>query len=400
MKTQNHDKATAKIKARSAHSSHLDPYRAGIEIGEALASLEPEVIFLFPTIHYRGSPELVEAIYAALESDSTVLVGCTGDGFYEIARVAEAGVSALALNSGGAVKWHLAHEPGVGKHPREATERCVMRINQDCDSGPPAFYFLTTDYRTDTSQIIAALQEHAAAPVVGGLAGDDLAMEKCFVYANREVLTDSVAMLAAEGPLAFEIRVAHRLRTMGRPGRITEIDGTSVLRIDDIPALEFIEREFGKPLEMADEGALSFSLTETKDGQDGRVLTPLLPRGGANDTSVVLFGGVEEGSFAQVCIARPDELISEMKAIGDSLSASSFDPVAALMISCAGRKKVLGESIETEVREIVRGCPSLRALAGFPSYGEFGPLKTEDGYTQALFHNMTFILLLIGAVQS
>ncbi len=40
--------------------------------------------------------------------------------------------------------------------------------------------------------------------------------------------------------------------------------------------------------------------------------------------------------------------------------------------------------------------PSL-ALAGFPSLGEIAPLRTADGYSPSLFHNMTYVLMLIGS---
>ena len=35
-------------------------------------------------------------------------------------------------------------------------------------------------------------------------------------------------------------------------------------------------------------------------------------------------------------------------------------------------------------------------LAGFPSFGEIGPLKLGAEYSANLFHNMTYVLLLLG----
>jgi len=122
------------MKAKSCFSTIMDPYRAGIEIAEELVPFHPEVIFLFSTIHYDGSPELVEGIYDVLESDDIILIGTTGDGFYERSQVAGAGVSALALDSGGSIKWHLSYESGLGATPCETTKRCVDRVNASCES--------------------------------------------------------------------------------------------------------------------------------------------------------------------------------------------------------------------------------------------------------------------------
>jgi len=384
------------MQVKSCFSTNIDPYRAGIEIGEELAAIHPEVIFLFPTIHYNGSPELVEAIYDVLESDDTVLIGNTGDGFYERHKVAGAGVAALGMNSGGAVRWHVAYESDVGKTPFDAAAHCLTRLNATCSASEAALYFLASDFRTDASELIAALQETVTVPVVGGLAGDDYAFKHCFVYVNRMVLTDSIAILAVDGAISYDIRVAHTLQPVGRPGEITDSENTLIRTIDNIPAMDFITRELGKPLDVVDEGNITFKLMEQEHDGRHRIRSLLLPGDGEQHSGVKLFGGVEQGNHVQVCLAPPDKIIQDVRDIGNSLDNLPFKPVAALIVSCAGRKKILADDIEYEVQEIVRSCQSLEALAGYPSFGEFGPVKHAAGYSRALFHNMTFILLLIG----
>ena len=114
------------------------------------------------------------------------------------------------------------------------------------------------------------------------------------------------------------------------------------------------------------------------------------------DTDVKLFRVIKKGNYAQLCLAPPDKIIQDVKDISNSLDALPFKPVAALIISCAGRKRALSDDIESELREIIQDCQSLEGLAGFSSYGEFGPVKSNNGYSRPLFHNMTFILLLLG----
>lgn len=394
MNADTHNRAQTELRSRSASTTKRDPYRAGVELAEQLAEIEPEVIFLFLSIHYEGSPELVEAIYDVLGNRDLVLIGTTGEGFYEKNRVADVGASALALHTGGAITWRLAHESGVGQKPREATLRCLDRLRKECSDGPPALYYLATDFRTDTCEIITALNEGADAPVVGGSAADDGAIQSCFVYANREVLTDCVALLAFDGPLAFDILVANNPQPMGRTAPITESSGTTVSRIDGIPAMDFIEREIGKPIDTIDEGVITLKLTEQGNDEQHMIRSVLIPS--ERGSGVMLFGGVRQMNQAQVCLAPSERMIQEVTEIGDSLAQLDFDPVAALIVSCAGRKKVLAGEIEREVRDIVVGAPGLSALAGFPSFGEFGPLKTAQGFSPTLYHNMTFLLIVMG----
>jgi len=54
------------VKVKSCFSIKIDPYKAGLEIGEILSEISPEIIFIFPTIHYKGSDELIETIYDVL----------------------------------------------------------------------------------------------------------------------------------------------------------------------------------------------------------------------------------------------------------------------------------------------------------------------------------------------
>lgn len=388
------------MKTKSCYSQNLHPYRAGIEIGEKISNIHPEVIFLFSSIHYNGSPLLLEGIHDVLEGDDIVLIGNTGDGFYEKEKVCDVGVSALGINSLGRLRWHLAHESGIKENPFEATQRCLSRINRECSSTSRRIYFIASDFRTDTSRIIASIRESACGPVVGGLAGDDHSIKTCFVYAGKKVLTNNIAILAIEGDVPYEILIAHNLQGVGKPGVITESSGPVVRSIDNIPVMAFLQRELGKPLNVVDEGTLTFRITNSTNRYEQNIRSMLLPEDNQINSSIRLFGGVEEGDHALVCLAPPKRIIQDIKDVAESFSDLPFKPAAALIVSCAGRKKVLGGIIDNEVKDILLKCDSLEAIAGFPSFGEFGPVKTATGYSKPLFHNMTFVLLLIGIPES
>lgn len=384
------------MRSKSCHSTNLDAYRAGLEVAEALRPLEPEVILLFASIHYEQPAEILEAIRDVL-GERVIVVGTSGDGFYELRRVSDVGVAALGLRGDGAVQWFVSHETGVGAEPRAATERCMKRLAEAVPDGGPSLIYLLSDLRTDTTEMLAALHEHATAPVVGGLACDDHALEKSHVFVDGEVRSDCVVALAMVGTFDFEIRVAHQAQLRGEPGVVTSVDGKMVLEIDGAPATTFLENAVGKPLNVADEGTITFCLTDPERGEE-MVRSLLLPKG--DGQGVRLMGNVSPGHRAQVCLATEGDLVESVRAVGDDLAGLPFEPTTALIVSCAGRKKVLAGSVDHEVQDILSRCPSLEALAGFPSSGEFGPVATEGGYTRALFHNMTYILVLFGAARA
>ena len=383
------------MQVKSHFSINLNAYMAGLEIGKALSEINPEIIFLFTSIHYNGSAELTEAIYDTIDSENTIIIGNTGDGFYEKNRVENIGVSALAINANGKVRWNIAHKTDIAAQPYESTKQCIDELNSNQKLTGDELYFISSNFKTDGSEIIRALKDHTNGKVVGGLASDDYKIKSSFVYANKKVLTDSIAILLIDGDIAFDIKLAHNMNATGKYGVVTKSSDTFVNTIDNIPASDFIKQKLGKPMSIVDEGVIVFKVTN--DGNnDSRVRAIFAPNSTSNTDAIKLGGGIKEGNRVQLCRASPDKIISDVTVIAKSVKDLPFTPIAAIIVSCAGRKRVLGDSISQEVSEIKNNCPTIKAIAGYPSLGEIGPVKNNKDYSSALFHNMTFILLLIG----
>jgi hypothetical protein len=381
------------MKALSAHTLELDPYRAGVELADALKGIEPEVVLLFSTIYYGDSPELTEALYDVL-GPRLVLIGATGDGFFEKHRAADVGASAIGLSSGGRVRWHVASARGVREDSGGATRKCLTELRETLGPGGPDLVLLFADFHGDGSAIEAAIHATVKVPVVGGFAGDNnMKMERCFTYANRAVLDDGVVALGIKGAFAFDIHVAQDLRPVGRTGLVTDSGRTRLRQVDDGGAMAFIERELGRPVTTVDQGIVTLNVLE--HGATAKYLRSIVPDSAAADGGLSLFGGIPVGTRIQVCLAHPDDIIAEVYRVAAQVNASSFEPVAAIVVSCAGRKHLLGNRIEHEARAVVEARGSL-ALAGFPSFGEIGPVKVEGVFSDTFFHNMTYILLLLG----
>ncbi len=380
------------MRASSAATRQLDPYRAGLELGTALRDLTPEVVFLFSSIHYGGSPELLEGLHDGLAGEA-VVVGATGDGFYEASAVGEVGASALGLHSGGRVRWHLATTTGVSVDAAGSLQRCVDDLLSAADGQPLALAVLFADFRADAATLVDVLTTRLVAPAVGGLAGDAYRMERCHVYAGRQVLEDGLAVLGASGDLRFSIHVAGDLVPVGQPGTVTAADGTVMQAINGLSAMQFINDRAGKPLSAADLGISAFRIGRQDDPRQTalRTIRATDPATG----SVTLFGAVQTGAQVQFCRASPEYIVEDVRSLCAGMDLEGGDPAAGMVISCAGRKHVLGSRDDDhEVGAVRQGFGRRFPLAGFPSFGEIGPRRHEDGYTRTLFHNMTYILLI------
>ncbi len=382
------------MQASSAYTSNSDPYRAGIELGTALKATAPEVIWLFCTIHYGGSTELMEGLYDGLGSDTAVLIGNSGDGVYATDRASNLGVAALGLNSGGKVRWAAGLAEGATADPEGATRRALAAVQAALGGEQPDLLFLSSDFSTDASLIERALHD-IDAPAIGGFAADDNLMQSCFLFVGRKLVRDAIVMLGVKGDFGFDIRIGNSLTPIGQPGLVDDAEGTQVRSIDGLSAMAFIERETGKPVLQSDRGIMSLTVIDPARLAQRR-LRSIVPDFSTNAGHLGLYGGIETGKQVQVCLARPDELIREVYDIAEASRRVDFTPCAALIVSCSGRKQLLGNQIEHEVKALSQAFPHGLPMAGFPSFGEIGPLRDEHGYTRNLFHNMTYVLLLIG----
>ena len=208
------------MRAISSSTVITDPYRAGIALGESLALMSPEVVFLFSSIHY-SAPELLEGLHDALDRDEVIVVGNSGNGFYETTVSSDRGAAVLGLSSDGQVRWRLAYAERLHEDLGVKVERLMASLSEEGES--PCLGYLVSDFRVDASRIETVLRETANFPIVGGLAADDYLMQSSYIYVNREVISDALVVLAAYGDLRFSIHAGNSLQAIG-PVSYTHLD--------------------------------------------------------------------------------------------------------------------------------------------------------------------------------
>ena len=379
------------MRALSVTTREPDAYRAGAELGAGLRDFQPEQVLLFSTIQYNGSPELLHGFFDSLERE-VPLIGGTGDGFYASTGAADWGAVAIGLHGEGKLRWQVSKATGLAAKP----ENCTRSALQQAAAGlEPTLFLLFCDFRSDATRIERVIEREIKVPVVGGLAGDDNRIERCFQFCGREVLTDSAVALAIDGPLKYEIRIGNSIPAIGDTGQVDVASDTEIQRINGLSASDFIEQQTGKPILHSDRGVTTFTVIDA-DNPSVRRLRSIVQDRCERDGALRLYGGIEAGKRIQVCLARPSELVAEVQHLADELVDSGFTPAAAVIVSCAGRKWLLGADVEQEVQLLKARIDPNLPLAGFPSFGEIGPLKLDAGYSANLFHNMTYVLLMLG----
>lgn len=382
----------------SSKSILTDPYRAGIEIGETLASISPEVVLLFASTSYDPDfSDFFEALYDALGTKSVIIFGGTGDGIYETSGAENYGVSALGISSNGRVSWATAIEQGVQADSFSAARECARKMHASSPASSGFRMVLADGAKADGHAIVNGIAAEIPGPFLGGLTGDDRKFTSSKLFLNGREYEDAVAMLSGCGDISFAVNGASGWTPVGCEGIVEDNHGCEIRTISGQSAQAFMAAQLGKPLGESDLGIVPLAAYQSGSDEHFCLRTPshLDDDSGA----VTTFGSVEPGAVVRVCTASRDDVISGVADAMKGLTSASlgFVPSAAIIISCAGRKWLLADRGEKELSSFFKHLGYSIPLIGFPSFGEISPFRQGDGrYTEVNFHNVTFVVCLMG----
>lgn len=248
------------------------------------------------------------------------------------------------------------------------------------------------------SALIAGLSAAVGAqvPISGGLAGDGGAF-----VATATVMPSAIAAdgAVAVGLYGDAIRVGHGSvggwRPFGPPRRVTRAAGNILYELDGQPALDLYRRYLGEyarelpasgllfPFEMLDAEHRSVGLIRTILGVD------------AASGALVLAGDIDATGYLRLMHASRESLVEGALLAARRAWGGPGNPGLALLVSCVGRKLVMGDGVDEEV-EVVSGTLGGNVpLAGFYSYGEIAPFLSG---TDCRLHNQTMTVTCLAEV--
>ena len=284
---------------------------------------------------------------------------------------------------------------GVSDSSEAAARQAIEEALSKTDKPPCLCIVMPCITADDPSILLRELQRSLpeCVPVLGGGSAPRTAPNEALrarQFYNHRILEDAVSVLLFSGSLSYSFGVDTGWRPVGSRGRVTEVSGTTIHRIDGEPALAFYQRYLGPDVKPTPANPLAVFEGDTDDFYLRVPLPSDAPAG-----SVRLSGGVPEDATVQLTVAVTDEIFAGtrsavQKAMKGFPVASS--PEAALVFSCAIRKLVLGTRTGAEL-DIARGeLGEAIPICGMYCFGEIAPIAT--GATR--FHNETIVAVLLG----
>ena len=384
------------FKAGVGHSEDIDSSDAADEVitqvQTALDGVSPAAGLLFCSIN-SDHGEIIARINAAFPGIE--LIGCTSDGEVSSSvAFSEESVTFIAFASD-TVKMKAGLGRGVsadgGKSARMAVESALAALG----GTPKLAIALAESYMTNGAGFTRGVSEAFGdgTPVVGGFATDQLRLKETRQFYKNEVLTDCAPLLVFGGPLLFSSGCDSGYEPIGGEGVITAAEGNIVREIDLKPASEYYKRYLGASA--GDPAGYSdYPLMVRENDEEGHYIRSAVGMDG-DGKGMVFLSEMRSGAKIRICEASRDMLIEgTRKSVLRALKSYPGEkPAAALLFSCACRKRLLGTRTKQEL-EIVKSVVSdSLPICGFYTYGEIAP-ASHGG--RAFFNNDSFVTVLIG----
>ncbi|MGP1676331.1 MAG: FIST signal transduction protein [Burkholderiales bacterium] len=228
--------------------------------------------------------------------------------------------------------------------------------------------------------------------VTGGLSGDGARFQRTLVIADAPPATGMVAALGLYGArLPFGYGSLGGWDPFGSERLITKSKGNVLYELDGQSALALYKRYLGEHASGLPASGLMFplALRGASSGEQGLMRT--IHAVDEVGQSMTFAGDMPEGMFARLMKANFDRLVEGASGAAKASreTGGALQPELAVLISCVGRKRVLGQRIEEEVESVREVLGESTVMTGFYSYGEISPFAPTG---RCELHNQTMTI--------
>lgn len=346
---------------------------------------------------FAASPTLLadtgEGLRAAL--DGIDVAGCTSAGIVNRRTWVEAPVQVTLLGGLGMTAAVSVGQLDVADS--RAAGQAAAQAVRALDPRPPhsALVVLADGLTGDTNHIVRGAYEVAGAlvPIVGGCAGDNLAMTATWQLAGDQLLTRSVVGVALGSTAPLGVGVRHGWSPIGSPMTVTAADGNSILTLDDRPALDAYLEALGVTEASVGPDLARFSQTrplglESRGGHQVRFIRATDPE----RRSMEFLVAIGEGELVTLMQGGSDTVVAAAgSAVDDALAQLTGDPLGVVAFDCVACRGVIGDGdLACETATVAGQLPAGATLSGLYTYGEIARRGGSLG-----FHNQTMVVLAV-----
>lgn len=359
--------------------------------GPALA--QPQVVLWFAAPQLARDPAVYDSLRARFPG--ALIAGCSTGGEIHDDEVLDGTAVAAA------VAFDRATVKGVRKTVTADTDAAATGRQIAAALKAPdlkAVYILSDGLMVNGARLVQGLLAGLPGDVVitGGLAGDGAAFQSTCVGLDGAPVPGMIAAIGFYGEsLNVTWGSAGGWDAFGPKRTITRSKANVLYELDGTPALELYKRYLGEAANDLPGSALLFPLVIRPNSESPYDVVRTIVGVDERAQSLIFAGDMPEHWSAQLMRGVPDRLIdgalraARQSGLGENAAADASS--LALVVSCIGRKLMMGQRISDEVEIIREECGAVPTI-GFYSYGEICP----HGFTgECTLHNQTMTITVL-----
>lgn len=316
------------------------------------------------------------------------IVGCSSSGSVLDTRISDGDVVATAVKfERGRVALAVADLA-----PERSVREVAAGLMDELKSDDLRHVFVLSDGMQVNGSELSQGLNLAGIAVTGGLAGDGTRFGKTWVMADAPAVSGRVAAIGFYGDVQVKSGCFAGWQEFGAERVVTKSVANVVFEIDSQPALDLYKKYLGEQAAGLPGTGLRFPLSIQAD-KDHKALIRTLLAVDEEARSLTFAGDVPQGYLCKLMRTNLDSLIDNAGMAAEAARPDEADAAGfCLVVSCVGRRLVLGQLTEDELEIVRENLGGNTAITGFYSYGELAPFSD---IMQCQLHNQTMTLTTV-----
>jgi hypothetical protein len=367
---------------------------------QALTEIEPNLVLVFAAPRFFTDPDFSAGLTAAFPAARRLAISTAGEINSQGVSEESAVVNAIRFERSA---FKLAASDITCMEDSADVGRRLAAQLQAPDLR--AVVLFSQGVAVNGSELIAGVVSVLGKniPLTGGLAGDYGAFAQTWTLLD-EVVSDK--MMLALGLYGDSVEFAHGSfggwQSFGPARRATKVAGNVLYELDGEPALEIYRRYLGEYAKDLPASGLLFPFAILADDRQETGLIRTLLGIDESNGSLTLAGDIPADGYLKLMHASTEALIDGAEAAAaaaqrmfaaDTSTQTPTQQSLALLVSCIGRKLVMGDRVDEEVEAVGAVFGQRCVLTGFYSNGEISPFVES---TECKLHNQTMTITLLG----
>lgn len=364
---------------------------ADIEVKMAgLRAFEPDLLLAFGGLAFFESPELAAALARSLPY--CALAGCSTAGEIAQDRVYDNTCVLTAIkferttvNVQSTVIEGMGDSFGAGERLAKALPQESLR----------AILVLGTGVAINGSALVSGLQSGLPANVTisGGLAADAGAFRQTWTLGPHGANDNEVVVVGLYGDA---IRLCYGTfggwEPFGPARKVTRCVDNVLYELDGERALDVYKAYLGDYAKDLPGSGLLFPFEMLGQEQEKNGILRTILGVNEQDGSLTLAGDIDAKGYLKLMHSSTEKLIDGAEMAAQDAASAMSDNTGqglAILVSCIGRKLVMGDRVDEEVEAVVDRMGKQTTVTGFYSNGEIG---ASAFHGDCRLHNQTMTI--------